>query len=331
MDRREAMPMSGPASFYMQRGMSELHGQQGVRSLSNPGMPFQSNIMGSSSGPALVVEPNSNVLSDGLGVGASSMQPTTTPLRRKRGRPRKYGPDGKVSLALSSASATPQGMSLSTEKRGRGRPPGSGRKQHSTPFGELVSGSAGVGFTPHVITVAAGEDIAAKLLAFAQQGPRAVCILSANGSVSTVTLRQPSTSGGTVTYEGRFDILCMSGSFLLVDDSFRNRSGGLSISLASPDGHVIGGGVGGMLIAASPVQVIAGSFTWATSKTKPKIGKGTDGGGDSEMFPANSTMGAPPTGRQSQNLSPSTSMGTWASPQAMDMRNCHVDIDLMRG
>lgn len=38
-------------------------------------------------------------------------------------------------------------------------------------------------------------------MAFSQQGPRAVCILSANGAVSTVTLRQPSTSGGTVTYE----------------------------------------------------------------------------------------------------------------------------------
>lgn len=35
----------------------------------------------------------------------------------------------------------------------------------------------------------------------------------------------------------------------------RNRSGGLSVSLASPDGRVIGGGVGGILIAASPVQV----------------------------------------------------------------------------
>jgi len=38
-------------------------------------------------------------------------------------------------------------------------------------------------------------------MAFSQQGPRAICILSANGAVSTVTLRQPSTSGGTVTYE----------------------------------------------------------------------------------------------------------------------------------
>lgn len=45
------------------------------------------------------------------------------------------------------------------------------------------------------------QDVAAKIMSFSQQGPRVVCILSANGAVSTVTLRQPSTSGGTVTYE----------------------------------------------------------------------------------------------------------------------------------
>jgi hypothetical protein len=37
----------------------------------------------------------------------------------------------------------------------------------------------------------------------------------------------------------------------------RNRTGALSVCLASPDGRVIGGGVGGLLIAASSVQVIA--------------------------------------------------------------------------
>lgn len=57
--------------------------------------------------------------------------------------------------------------------------------------------------------------------------------------------------------QGRFEIICLSGSYLVTDgDGSRTRSGGLSVSLASPDGRVIGGGVGGMLIAASPVQVI---------------------------------------------------------------------------
>lgn len=35
----------------------------------------------------------------------------------------------------------------------------------------------------------------------------------------------------------------------------RGRTGGMSVSLASPDGRVVGGGVAGLLIAASPVQV----------------------------------------------------------------------------
>lgn len=35
----------------------------------------------------------------------------------------------------------------------------------------------------------------------------------------------------------------------------RNRSGGMSVSLASPDGRVVGGGVAGLLVAATPVQV----------------------------------------------------------------------------
>ena len=35
----------------------------------------------------------------------------------------------------------------------------------------------------------------------------------------------------------------------------RSRSGGMSVSLASPDGRVVGGGVAGLLVAASPIQV----------------------------------------------------------------------------
>lgn len=36
----------------------------------------------------------------------------------------------------------------------------------------------------------------------------------------------------------------------------RSRTGGMSVALASPDGRVVGGGVAGLLVAASPVQVI---------------------------------------------------------------------------
>lgn len=49
------------------------------------------------------------------------------------------------------------------------------------------------------------QDIASKVIAFSQQGPRAICVLSASGSVSTATLLQPSTSPGAIQYEVKFE------------------------------------------------------------------------------------------------------------------------------
>ncbi|KAG8084313.1 hypothetical protein GUJ93_ZPchr0010g7700 [Zizania palustris] len=134
-------------------------------------------------------------------------------MRKKRGRPRKYAPDGSMALALvpissaSGAAAPPtpghqqHGFSISSppsdpNAKRRGRPPGSGKKKQ---FEAL--GSWGIAFTPHILTVKAGEDVASKIMAFSQQGPRTVCILSANGAISNVTLRQSASSGGLVTYE----------------------------------------------------------------------------------------------------------------------------------
>ncbi|KAL4384642.1 hypothetical protein GQ457_15G008410 [Hibiscus cannabinus] len=204
---------------------------------------------------------------------------TEPAMKKKRGRPRKYAPDGNIALlqlapttpvasnsanhgdgdsvGLGSNSGVADGsVSEPPAKKNRGRPPGSSKKQM-----DALGGFGGVGFTPHVITVEAGEDIASKIMAFSQQGPRTVCILSASGAISNVTLRQSAMSGGTVTYEGRFEIISLSGSFLFSENNgSRSRSGGLSVSLAGSDGRVLGGGVAGMLWAASPVQVIVGSF-----------------------------------------------------------------------
>uniref|UniRef100_A0A452YPX4 AT-hook motif nuclear-localized protein n=1 Tax=Aegilops tauschii subsp. strangulata TaxID=200361 RepID=A0A452YPX4_AEGTS len=132
------------------------------------------------------------------------------------------------------------------------------------------SGSWGISFTPHILSVKAGEDVASKIMSFSQQGPRTVCILSANGAISNVTLRQPATSGGLVTYEGRFEIISLSGSFLLAEDGdTRSRTGGLSVALAGSDGRVLGGCVAGQLTAATPVQVVVASFIAEGKKSKP--------------------------------------------------------------
>ncbi|CAO2147635.1 unnamed protein product [Urochloa humidicola] len=147
---------------------------------------------------------------------------------------------------------------LSSGRR-RGRPRGSGRRQILATLGEWYALSAGGSFTPHVIIVGTGEDVAARIMSFSQKGPRSICILSANGSISNVTLRQPDSSGSTFTYDGRFEILQLMGSFTMAEEG-RRRTGRLSVSLAGPDGRVVGGVVAGMLRAASPIQVIVGSF-----------------------------------------------------------------------
>ncbi|KAL0316142.1 UNVERIFIED_CONTAM: AT-hook motif nuclear-localized protein 1 [Sesamum radiatum] len=164
----------------------------------------------------------------------------------------------------------PAGFTLSTppsyeyssgSKKGRGRPSGSGNWHILASLGELFANTAGGDFTPHVVTVHTGEDVAGKILTFAQKGHRGICVLSANGCVSNVTLRQPGLSGGLLTYEGRFEILTLTGSYTISDNGgIKSRTGGLSVSLASPDGRVIGGGVAGMLMAASPIQIVVGSF-----------------------------------------------------------------------
>lgn len=137
-------------------------------------------------------------------------------------------------------------------------------------------GIGGTGFTPHVILAEAGEDIAAKLMAFCHQGLRTVCILSATGAICNVTLRQSETSGGGVSYEGQFEIISLSGSTRHSENnSGHNRMSNLSVSLAGPDGRVLGGEVVGMLTAASLVQIIVGSFVAdgkKSSSSNPKSG-----------------------------------------------------------
>jgi hypothetical protein len=76
-------------------------------------------------------------------------------------------------------------------------------------------------------------------------------------------------------WQGRYEILSLSGSYLLQDTGGggRQRTGGLSVSLAGTDGRVIGGGVAGLLVAASPIQVVVGTFISDPGKTlsKPRI------------------------------------------------------------
>ncbi|KAK6137453.1 hypothetical protein DH2020_028810 [Rehmannia glutinosa] len=354
------MAYPGSASYYLNRGMpgnSNIHGGGGgsaaaqpagvhihtppvFKNFPNHSISVQHNVGvsgggGSVSGSSFHVENPSPNFSHGRNLAmVSSSLPSGEPVKKKRGRPRKYGPDGaNMSLGLSplSASKNSSGGMSSGEKARRGRPRGTGWKQKLAPLGEWMNSSAGLAFTPHVLHVGVGEDIAAKILAFAQQRPRALCVMSANGSVSAITLRQPTTSGGTVTYEGRFEILCLSGSYLVSESGGpRNRTGGISISVCSPDGHIIGGAIGGKLIAANSVQVVACSFVYGGTKPKNKDESGTR----DEKHPFDQSAEkslTPTTAASSQTYTPNSGSSVWPPVQRPEIKYPQTDIDLMRG
>ncbi|KAE8694574.1 AT-hook motif nuclear-localized protein 1 [Hibiscus syriacus] len=219
-------------------------------------------------------------------------------LKKKRGRPRKYGPDGSITMALSpkpisSAAPTPV-IDFSAEKRGKANFPTS----FSKPKYEIIS--------------------------FSQQGSRAICILSANGVISSVTLRQPDSSGGTLTYEGRFEILSLSGSFMPNDTGgTKSRSGGMSVSFLSPDDRVVGGGVAGLLVATSPVQVVVGSFLAGNQhEQKPKKQK-------HKSFSVVTPVAAIPVSSADpkSNITTSFCSDSW-SPLPSDTRNKPTDTNV---
>ncbi|KAL9246722.1 hypothetical protein vseg_020220 [Gypsophila vaccaria] len=369
MDGREGMTLQGSTPYYLHRSISgaqqQGQGQIGNLTAQNQGYrPSNPSFSGSQQGQIGHFRPAFNVEGGSGGGGGGSHSNngppppappqgfTITvdggpfsgdgPVKKKRGRPRKYGPDGPggpssvsgsgggartgagsgtVSLGLSPSSPNSGGL---VERKKRGRPPGSGRKQRLASVGEWMNNSAGAAFMPHVIHVHPGEDIAEKILSFAQQRPRALCIMSGSGGVSAVTLRQPGSSAGTVTFEGRFEILCLSGSYLVCETGGpRNRTGGVNVSLSSPDGHVIGGAVGGRLVASKPVQVVVCSFVYGSIKGKSKESDEKDERSSEQPESYRSTMQI--SASSSQNVA-----GSWPG-QKVDMRNLNADIDLADG
>ncbi|KAL3845912.1 hypothetical protein ACJIZ3_003315 [Penstemon smallii] len=299
----------------------------------NPAPPAEQQMLmpyGSSSSTYRPVESSPPPLYQSIPEGAVVIRHVNSgEQKRRRGRPRKYGPDGNMGSAQKQSFSPPPQPTASqfpvsgsaavspTVKKSRGRPLGSSNKRQKVE----PLGSTGIGFIPHVLDVAAGEDVALKIMAFSQNGPRAVVVLSGSGAIANVTLRQAATSGGTATYEGRFDIVSLSGSFMLMEvEGQKSRTGGLSIMLSGPDGRVLGGCVAGVLVAATPVQVIVGSFMADAARREPKQGNHVE----SSSGPLRLNMGgaAGPSSSPSRGTM-SESSGGPASPLNLSSGACN--------
>lgn len=149
-------------------------------------------------------------------------------------------------------------------RRPRGRPAGSKNKP-KPPI--IITRDSANALRSHVMEVANGCDIQESILSFATRRQRGVCILSGNGTVTNVTLKQPAAPGAVVTLHGRFEILSLSGSFL--PPPAPPAASGLTIYLAGGQGQVVGGGVVGPLLASGPVVIMAASFGNAAYERLP--------------------------------------------------------------
>ncbi|TQE02032.1 hypothetical protein C1H46_012351 [Malus baccata] len=120
-------------------------------------------------------------------------------------------------------------------RRPRCRPPGSKNKPKPPIFVTRDSPNA---LRSHVMEISNGVDIANSVAQFARRRQRGVCVMSGSGTVTNVTLRQPSAPGAVMALHGR-------------------------------RGQIVGGSVVGPLVALGPVMVIAATFTNATYERLP--------------------------------------------------------------
>lgn len=186
-------------------------------------------------------------------------------------------------------------------RRPRGRPAGSKNKPKPPIFVTRDSPNA---LRSHVMEVANGSDIAESIAQFARRRQRGVCVVSASGTVTNVTLRQPSAPGSVMALSGRYEILSLTGAFL--PGPAPPGATGLTIYLSGGQGQVVGGAVVGSLVASGPVMVIASTFSNATYERLPL---------EEEEEPSGSAAGAGGGGGQQQQQLGGSGSPPLAPPQ----------------
>ncbi|KZV38305.1 hypothetical protein F511_36246 [Dorcoceras hygrometricum] len=238
----------------------------------------------------------------------------------KRDREENYGlPTTNSSTNMAITVPTSEGKELAqlagdqseVTRRPRGRPSGSKNKP-KPPI--IITRDSANALRSHVMEVANGSDIQESISVFATRRQRGVCILSGNGTVTNVTLRQPSAPGAVVTLRGRFEILSLSGSFL--PHPAPPSASGLTIYLAGGQGQVMGGTVVGPLLASGPVVIMAASFGNAAYERLPL---------EEEEAAAGGQMGSPGIVGQQMMNDPNTSMFQ-GMPQNM-LNSCQLPAE----
>ncbi|KAG1366594.1 AT-hook motif nuclear-localized protein 17 [Cocos nucifera] len=209
--------------------------------------------------------------------------------------------DNREKALVVAAGGGADGASIEVVKRPRGRPPGSKNKP-KPPVVITREAESSAAMRPHVLEIPGGHDVVDSLARFARRRNLGICVLAGTGAVANVVLRQPSVpappphgvvppAGVTIGFHGRFEILSISATFLppaMAALSPASAAASLSISLAGPQGQIIGGTVAGPLVAAGTVVVVAAAFSNPTFHRLPveddvSVSVSVSGGGGGEV------------------------------------------------
>ncbi|XP_021808289.1 AT-hook motif nuclear-localized protein 17 [Prunus avium] len=225
----------------------------------------------------------------------------------------------KSSAAADPSNPSADGATIEVIRRPRGRPPGSKNKPKPP---VIITRDSEPPMSPYILEVPGGSDVVEAVSRFCCRKNIGLCILTGSGTVANVTLRQPSTTpGATVTFHGRFDILSISATFLpqTTPSCPVSVPSGFTISLAGPQGQIVGGLVAGALVAAGTVYVIAASFNNPSYHRLPGEDEAVRNSGSGDPHSPPLSGGVESGGHAPQ---PSQSCG-------MSMYSCHLPTDVL--
>nr|XP_004237987.1 AT-hook motif nuclear-localized protein 17 [Solanum lycopersicum] len=220
------------------------------------------------------------------------------------------------------------GATIEVVRRPRGRPPGSKNKPKPP---VIITRDAEPSMSPYILEIPTGVDIINSVTKFCRKRNMGLCVLNGSGTVTNVTLRQPSTTPvSTVTFHGRFDILSISATVVQPNANIPSNNGianGFTISLAGPQGQVVGGGVVGPLVTAGTVYLIAATFNGPSFHRLPaeeELARNNSGGGNEDG--SSPQQHAEVSGGGDGGHPPST---TAPESCGMSMYSCHLPSDVI--
>lgn len=224
------------------------------------------------------------------------------------------------------SSAGNDGATIEVVRRPRGRPPGSKNKPKPP---VIITRDAEPSMSPYILEIPTGVDIINSITKFCRKRNMGLCVLNGSGTVTNVTLRQPSTTPvSTVTFHGRFDLLSISATVVQPNASVPSNNGianGFTISLAGPQGQVVGGGVIGPLVTAGTVYLIAATFNGPSYHRLPaeeELVRNNSGGGNEDgSSPPHAEVSGGDSGHPPSTTAPETC--------GMSMYSCHLPSDVI--